>query len=81
MKSFINLMAVVVCSFIISACVGSSNSNTATTTPGTPNTPSADIARKINMRSAIYQTFTSSTIFPAIYPDRIKRESKEPPAL
>ena len=54
-------MAVVVCSFIISACVGSSNSNTATTTPVTPSTPSADIARKINMRSAIYQTFTSST--------------------
>ncbi len=54
-------MAVVVCSFIISACVGSSNSNSVAATPGTPNTPSADIARKINMRSAIYQTFTSST--------------------
>ena len=64
MKTFINLMAVAAFSIMLSACVGDSTTNKTATTPNSTPT-STDIARKLNMSSAIYQAFRNYSGLPS----------------
>ncbi|MDD2732933.1 MAG: hypothetical protein PHF56_03250 [Desulfuromonadaceae bacterium] len=66
MKAFINLIAVVVFSFILTACVGDSSANKTATVPVSPSaTTPEDLTQKINLKAAIYQTFSSHPGFPS----------------
>lgn len=56
-------MAVVVLSFILTACIGSSTTNQTAIIPEPP--PPIDLARKLNMSSAIYQAFRNYSGLPS----------------
>lgn len=58
MKAFTKLMAMMILPFILTACIGSSSTSTTATTPPPPPI-SEDLTQKINMRAAIYQTYSS----------------------